>query len=51
MVKRFPTDIKASLSYSKKLKNIIKFKTPINFAIGIKHFVNWYKSYYNVGKN
>lgn len=49
--KRISTDIKASLSYSKKLKNVIKFKTPVNFAIGIKHFVNWYKSYYNVGKN
>ena len=46
--KKISTDIPASLSYSKEIKKIIKFKKPTNFLMGIKNFVNWYKDYYNV---
>ncbi len=48
--KKISTDIPASLSYSKKLKKFIYFKTPTDFEIGIKKFINWYRSYYNVKK-
>ena len=48
MEKKIPTDIPASLSYSRELKKLLKVKTPTTFDDGIRKFVNWYKSYYNV---
>ncbi len=48
MEKKIPTDIPASLSYSRELKKLLKVKKPTSFEVGIRKFVNWYKSYYNV---
>ncbi len=48
MEKKIPTDIPASLSYSRELKKLLKVKRPTTFNDGIRKFVNWYKSYYNV---
>tara|TARA_Y100001970_G_scaffold293483_1_gene440608 strand:- start:41024 stop:41983 length:960 start_codon:yes stop_codon:yes gene_type:complete len=45
--KKIPTDITASLSYSRKLKKIFKVNKFTSFEKGIQKFVSWYRSYYN----
>ena len=44
--KKLSTDIPASLSYSRVLRNTIKVKTKTSIEKGIKFFVDWYISYY-----
>ena len=44
--KKLSTDIPASLSYSRVLRNTIKVKTKTSIEDGIKFFVDWYLSYY-----
>ena len=46
-LKKIPTDIPESLSYSRKLKKLFVVKKSTSFEKGIKKFVTWYKSYYN----
>ena len=46
--KKLSTDITASLSYSSELKKIIKVRKATTFNLGIRKFISWYKSYYNV---
>ena len=48
LVKKLSTDIPASLSFSKELKKIVNYKRSTNFNEGVRKFVEWYKSYYNV---
>lgn len=40
-------DIKETLSSKSIIKKYLKIKTPINYKIGIKNFIYWYKDYYN----
>tara|TARA_B100000886_G_scaffold330455_1_gene280912 strand:- start:4041 stop:5051 length:1011 start_codon:yes stop_codon:yes gene_type:complete len=39
-------DIKETLSSKKLIRNIIKCPTPTNYKIGVKKFIDWYKSIY-----
>ena len=48
--KQLPTDIPASLSYSREIKKLFRLKKATSFKEGIKKFVDWYKYYYNVKK-
>lgn len=41
-------DIKKTLSNSKKLFKLCKFKPQTNYDQGIKNFINWYKTYYKI---
>ena len=46
--KKISTDILASLSFSRKLKKIVKLKKTTSLNVGIKKFIDWYRLYYNV---
>ena len=48
--KQLPTDIPASLSYSREIKKLFRLNKATSFKEGIKKFVDWYKYYYNVKK-
>lgn len=39
-------DVKATLSNNDDLKSSVKFNPKINIKIGIKKFIDWYKSFY-----
>lgn len=39
-------DVKATLSNNNDLKSSVKFNPKINIKIGIKKFIDWYKSFY-----
>ena len=39
-------DVKKTLSNTELLKKLIKFKPKVNYKIGIKNFIEWYKEYY-----
>ena len=41
-------DVKQTLSDTRLLKNIINYTPKINYKVGIKKFLNWYKKYYSV---
>ena len=41
-----PGDIKEKLSSKKNIKKIIKYPKPIDYKIGVKKFIHWYKSFY-----
>ena len=41
-------DIKQTTSSSKKLKKFINFKPSTTIEKGIRHYVQWFKKYYNV---
>tara|TARA_B100000963_G_scaffold59213_1_gene47232 strand:- start:2616 stop:3611 length:996 start_codon:yes stop_codon:yes gene_type:complete len=39
-------DVKKTLSNTELLKKLTKFKPRVNYKIGIKNFIEWYKEYY-----
>lgn len=41
-----PGDIKETLSSKQNIKKIIKYPKPKNYKLGVKNFINWYKSFY-----
>ena len=41
-------DVKLTLSSTNLLKQITGYKPKIKYKVGIKRFVKWYRSYYNV---
>jgi hypothetical protein len=41
-------DIPETLSSKKKIKETIIIKTPTNYKLGIKNFIEWYKIYYKI---
>ena len=41
-------EVKKTLSNTELLKKLTKFKPRVNYKIGIKKFIEWYKEYYKV---
>ena len=43
-----PGDVKKTNSDNQKLESIIDYSPQIDIKTGIKHFIEWYKEYYNI---
>ena len=43
-----PGDVKKTYSDNQKLESIISYSPQIDIETGIKHFIEWYKEYYNI---
>ena len=43
-----PGDVKKTNSDNQKLESIIDYSPQIDIETGIKHFIEWYKEYYNI---